>query len=46
MPSVGGVRSVVEGREALAEVKESVRVVRRAGRVVGAAMSLNVRMSF
>lgn len=38
MPSAGGARFVVEGREEVAEVKESVRVVRRAGRVAGAAM--------
>ena len=38
MPSGGGARLAVEGREVLAEVKESVRVVRRAGRVAGTAM--------
>ncbi len=38
MPSGGGTRSVGEGREVAAEVRDSVRVVRRAGRVVGAAM--------
>lgn len=35
MPSAGGVRLAVDGREEAAEVKDSVRVVRRAG---GAAM--------
>ena len=38
MPSAGGVRFVVDGSEEVAEVRESVRVVRRAGRVGGAAM--------
>ena len=38
MPSGGGARWVVEGREEVAEVKESVRVVRRAGSVAGTAM--------
>ncbi len=38
MPSAGGARFVVDGREVAAEVRESVRVVRRAGRVVGAAI--------
>ena len=38
MPSAGGARFVVEGREVAAEVRESVRVVRRAGRVVSAAI--------
>ncbi len=38
MPSAGGARFVVEGREVAAEVRESVRVVRRAGRVVNAAI--------
>ena len=38
MPSAGGVRFVAEGREDVAEVRESVRVVRRAGRFGGAAM--------
>lgn len=38
MPSAGGARSVAEGREEAAEVRESVRVVRSAGRIGGAAM--------
>ena len=38
MPSAGGARLVVEGREEVDEVKESARVVRRAGNVAGAAM--------
>ena len=38
MPSAGGARFVVEGSEGGAEAKESVRVVRRAGKVGGAAM--------
>lgn len=38
MPSDGGARLVVEGREDVAEFRESVRVVRRAGRVAGTAM--------
>ena len=38
MPSAGGVRFVVEGREGAAEVNDSVRVVRRTGKAAGAAM--------
>ena len=38
MPSAGGTRLVAEGRDKAAEVKESVRVVRRAGSVAGRAM--------
>ena len=38
IPSAGGVRFVFEGRERVAEVKESARVVRRSGNVAGAAM--------
>lgn len=38
MPSAGGARLVVGGREEVAEVREWVRVVRRAGRVAGAAI--------
>ena len=29
MPSVGGARAVVSGKEAAADVRESVRVIRR-----------------
>ena len=38
MPSVAGAMFVDVGREEAAEVKESVRVVRRVGRLAGAAM--------
>ena len=38
MPSAGGVRFAVDGREEAAEVKDSVRVMRRAGKLAGAAM--------
>ena len=38
MPSADEARLVVEGREEVAEVRESVRVVRRDARVAGAAM--------
>ena len=38
MPSAGGARVVMEGSEEVAEARESVRVVRRAGNVAGAAM--------
>lgn len=38
MPSADEARLVVEGREEVAEVRESVRVVRRDGRVAGVAM--------
>ena len=38
IPSAGGATFVIEGSEEVAEVKESVRVVRRAGSVAGAAM--------
>ena len=38
MPSGGGARFVVEGRESFAVTNESVRVVRRAGSIAGAAM--------
>ena len=38
MPSEGGARFAVEGRESVAKATESVRVVRRAGSVSGVAM--------
>ena len=38
MPSADGARLVLEGRDEAAEVKESVRVVRRAGSIAEAAM--------
>ena len=38
MPSAGGARLVVVGIDEAADVKESVRVARRAGNVAGAAM--------
>ena len=39
MPSGGGVRFAVEGKESVAAASESVRVVRRAGSVAGVAMA-------
>ena len=39
MPSSGGGMFAVEGRESVAVANESVRVVRRAGSVAGAAMA-------
>lgn len=45
MPSAGGTRLVGVGREDDAEVKESVRVVRRAGRVADVAMKRCFEMS-
>ena len=38
MPSAGGERLAVDGSEGVAEVREWVRVVRRAGNVAARAM--------